>query len=95
MDKVYYYSRITKQCIEKTKQYPDYQRVFPDISSPANIWNMSDDESDGEESISNDFTLYSENICFVISKLWNKREEHINTDCALTGWMLRVIPHIR
>ena len=73
MDKVYYYLRITKQCIEKTKSDLDYQRVFPDISSPANIWNMSDDKNDEEESISNDCTLYYENVCFVISSLWNER----------------------
>ena len=73
MEKVYYYSRMTKQCIEKTKSDLDYQRVFPDISSPENIWNMSDYKSDEEESISNDCTLYSENICFVISSLWNER----------------------
>ena len=57
--------------------------------------NMYDDESDEEESISKNLTLYSENICFVISRLWNKREEHINTDYAVTGWMLCVIPRIR
>ena len=68
--------------------------VFPDISSLANICNMSDDESDEEESISNNLTMYSENICFVISSLCNKREEHINTDYALNGWMLCVIPPI-
>ena len=56
---------------------------------------MSDDESYEEESISNDCTLYSENICFVISSLWNEREKHINTDYAVTGWMLFVIPNIR
>ena len=56
---------------------------------------MSDDESDEEESISKNLTLYSENIYFFISSLWNKREEHINTDYAVTGWMLCVIPHIR
>ena len=88
MDKVYYYSRMTKQCIEKTKSDLDYQRVFHEILSPANIWNMSDDESDEEESISND-------ICFFISSLWNERGKHINTDYAVTGWMLCVIPHIR
>ena len=32
---------------------------------------------------------------YVISNLWHKREEHINTVYALTGWMLCVIPHIR
>ena len=39
--------------------------------------------------------MYSEHICFSISSLWNKREEHINTYYAVTGWMLCVIPHIR
>ena len=95
MDKVYYYSRMTKQCIEKKIYDIDYQILFPDISLPANIWNESDDESDEEESISNYCTLYSDNICFVISNLWNEREKHINTDYAVTGWMLCVIPHIR
>ena len=47
----------------------DYQRVLPDISSPANISNISDDESDEEESISKNLTLYSENVCFVICSL--------------------------
>ena len=44
-EKVYYYLIMTKQCIEK-KLDLDYQRVLPDISSPANTWNMSDDKSD-------------------------------------------------
>ena len=57
IEKVYYYSITTKQCIKKTKSDIDYKKSFPDISSPANIWNMSDDENDEEESISNDFTL--------------------------------------
>ena len=34
------------------------------MSPPANMWNMSDEKSDEEESITNDCTLYSENICF-------------------------------
>ena len=42
----------------------DYQRVFPDISSLANIWNKSDEKSDKEESKSNDCATYSDNICF-------------------------------
>ena len=49
MDKVYYYSRMTKQCIEKTIYDVDYQKLFPEISSPANIWNLSDDKSNEEE----------------------------------------------
>ena len=86
---------MTKQCIEKTKSDLDYQGFFPEVSSLANIWNTSDDESDEEDPILKDSVLYSENICFVISNLWNKREEHINTDYDVTGWMLCVIPHIR
>ena len=74
MENFYYYLKITKQFIEKTRSDLDYQRVFPDISSPASIWNMSDDESDEEESISNGFTLYPENICFVVYSFWNERE---------------------
>ena len=86
---------MTKKCIEKKKSDIDYQRVFPDILSPANIWNMSDDESYEEESISDYFTLYSEDICFVVSSFYNEREKNINTDYAIIGWMLCVIPHIR
>ena len=55
---------------------------------------MYDEKSDEEESSSNGYTGISDNICLVISKLWNKREKHINTDYAMTGWMLCVIPHI-
>ena len=55
---------------------------------------MSYDESDEEESSSNDYTHYSENICLVISKLWFERDKHTNTDYALYGWMICVIPHI-
>ena len=73
MDKVYYFLRITKHCIEKTISDIDYYRLFLEILSPANIWNASDDESDEEESISNDCTLYSDNICFVVSNSWNER----------------------
>ena len=54
MDKVYYYYRMTKQCIEKTKSDLDYQRVLPDVSSLANIRNTSDDEGDEEEPTSKD-----------------------------------------
>ena len=54
-----------------------------------------DDESDEEESISNYCTTYSDNICFVISKFWNKRDKHINTYYSVTGWMLYVITKIK
>ena len=65
------------------------------MSSRANIWIESDDEIDEEESTSYNCTLYSENICFVVSSLWNEREKHTDTDYSVTGWMLCVITHIR
>ena len=70
MGKVYYYSRMTKQCIYKTISYIYYQKLFSDINSTSNIWNMSDDESDEEESSSKYYTDYLENLYFVISKFW-------------------------
>ena len=41
---------MTKQCIEKTIFRIDYWELFPDISKPASLWNISDDKSDEEES---------------------------------------------
>ena len=66
MDKFYYYLIMTKQFIEKTISDIDYQKLFPDISSPANIWNDSDEEIDEGDSLSNDYTEHSENIFFYI-----------------------------
>ena len=45
MDNLYYYLRRPISALRK-KTDLDHQRFFPDISSPANIWNMSDDKSD-------------------------------------------------
>ena len=59
MYKVYYYLRMTKQCIEKTKSDLDYQTVFLKVSSLSNIWNTSDDEIDEEEPSSKDSNFYS------------------------------------
>ena len=56
---------------------------------------MAYEKIDEEESISNDCTLYSENICFVISSLWNLREKHSIFGYSVNGWMFCVIPHIR
>ena len=36
-----------------------------------------------------------ESLSFSVCKLWQKRQLHINTDFALTGCMLCVIPQIR
>ena len=73
MEKIYYYPRMTKQCIEKISDL-DYQRLFPDISSPENKWNKSDDKSDEEESIK--MIVPCIQFCFVvIYSLWNEREK--------------------
>ena len=40
---------MKKQCIEKPKLDLDYQRVFLEVSSYANIWITSDDESEEDE----------------------------------------------
>ena len=56
---------------------------------------MSDDEGDGEDPPSNDYTGYTEYKCFFISKLWIEREKHTDTDYDMTDWMLCAIPHIR
>ena len=85
---------MTKQCIEKTIYDIDYQKLFPDISSPANIWNESDDKNDEEKSLSNDYTEFSDHIYSIISNVCNQIEKHINTDYAVTGWMLFVFPQI-
>ena len=85
---------MTKQCIDKTISDIDYQKLFPHISSPANIWNMSDDEIDEEESSSNYYAEYSDNICFFVSKLCIEIEKHANADNTVTGCVLCVIPHI-
>ena len=41
---------MTKQCTEK-KSDIEYQRVFNEVSSLANIWNTPDEKSDEEEPI--------------------------------------------
>ena len=35
-----------------------------------------------------------ESLSFSVCKLWQKRKLHINTDFAVTGCMLCVVPHI-
>ena len=65
MEKVYYYSRIKKQCIERKISDIYYKKIFPDINPTYNICNISDDESDEEESLSNDHTNYSSRLSLI------------------------------
>ena len=86
---------MNNQCVEKKISDIDYQELLQDISSLDNIWYMYYEEIDEEESSPNDYTGYIDNICFFKSKLWIERYKKINTDYAVTGWMLSVIPLIR
>ena len=49
---------MNKQCNEKPISDIGYNILFPDISSPTNIWNMSDEKSDEEDLLSNNYTKY-------------------------------------
>ena len=37
---------------------------------------MYDDESDEEESSSNDYTVFTDTLCLVISKFWNESAKY-------------------
>ena len=63
------------------------------------IWSSSESDTEEEdnmdtddpESIDSDVLVsLSSSVC----NIWHKREIHINTDFAVTGWMLCVIPQI-
>ena len=47
---------MKNQCTEKKTSDIDYKELLPDINSTASIWNISDDETDEEESLSKDHT---------------------------------------
>ena len=47
-----------QEVMDKVHYYIDYKKILPDTILTYNIWNMSDDESDEEESLSNDYTDY-------------------------------------
>ena len=66
MGKVNYYYRMTNQCIERIISDIGYKNIFPDISLSTNICNMSEYEMDEEASLWNEYTEYSDNICFVL-----------------------------
>ena len=64
------------------------------------MWKSSDrDTEDEEENIdtddpdTNDSDM-SERLSSTVCKLWQKRQLYINTDFAVTGLLLFVIPHI-
>ena len=99
MDKVFYYSRMTKISIIKSSTDLDNKELFPTSnSSSQTIWKSSDSNTEDEEENIDPDTSDSDMLESLSSKVCNllqKRQLHINTDFAVTGWMLCVIPHIR
>ena len=101
MDKVFYYYRTTKISLIKSSTDLDNKELFP-ISgfSSQKAWKSSDsDTEDKEENIDTDDPDTSdsdmlESLIYTVCNLWQKRQLHINTDFAVTGWMICVIPHI-
>ena len=68
-------------------------------SSSQKVWNSSNSDTEDKDNIYTYDTNSSEldmleSLSYSVCKLWHKRQLHINTDFAVTGWMLCVIPHI-
>ena len=105
MDKVFYYSRmskisIIKSSIIKSSTDLDNKEKFPvSGSSSQKLWISSDSDTEYKENIDTDVPENSgsdtlESLSFLVCKLWQKRQLHVNTYFAVTGRMLCVIPHI-
>ena len=92
---------MTNLSIIKLSSDLDNKELFPvSGSSSQKVWNSSDsDTEDREENIDTDDPDSSESdtleiLSSSVCNLWQKRQLHINTDFAVTVWMLCVIPHI-
>ena len=76
----------------------DNKELFPiSSSSSQKIWKSSDSDTEDEEENIDPDTSESEmleRLSTTVCNLWQKRSLHINTNFAVTGWMLCVIPHI-
>ena len=91
---------MTKISIIKSSTDLDNKELFPvSGSSSQKVWISSDSDTEDEENIDTDVPDSSDSdlleiLSYSVCKLWKKRKLHINTDFAVTGWMLCVIPHI-
>ena len=91
---------MTKISIIKSSSDLDNKELFSVSGSVSQkVRNSSDSGTEEEENIDTDDleSIYSdmlEIMSFSVCKLWQKRQLHINTDFAVTGWMLCVIPYI-
>ena len=93
---------MTKISIIKSSTDLDNKELFPvSGSSSQKVRNSSNsDTEDGLENIDTDDLDSSESdmlerLSSSVCRLWQKRKLHINTDFAVTGLMLCIIPHIR
>ena len=93
MDKVLYYSRMTKISIIKSSNDLDNKELFPiSRSSSQKVWKSSDsDTEDEEENIDTDYPDTSdsdmlESLSSTVRNLWKKRQFRINADFCI-NWM--------
>ena len=93
---------MTKISIIESSNDLDNKELFPiSSSSSQTIWKSSDSDTEDEEDNidTNDPDTSDsdmlESLSSTVCSLWHKRQLHIKTDFAVSGWMLCVIPHIR
>ena len=100
MDKVYYYSRMKKISITKPSSDIDNKELLPvSLSSSLKVWSLSQGENEEGYNVDIDDTKSKDSdileiLSYLVHSLFQKRQFHINTDFAVTRWMLCVIPHI-
>ena len=91
---------MTKISIIKSSYDIDNKELFPvSISSSFKVWCSSDSDTEEEDNIYTDDpdSIDSDMLLSLSSSVFNirqKRKIHINTNFAVTGWMLCVIPQI-
>ena len=101
MDKVFYYSIMTKISIIKSSIYLDNKELFlVSVSSYLKVWSLLDSDNEQDENIDTDDPEGSDSdmleiMSSLVFSLWQKIKSHINNNFTGTGWMLCVITHIR
>ena len=85
--------------IKSSTDIDNKELLLVSSSSSQKVWISSDSDTKEEDSIDTDGPEISdsdmlESLSFSVCKLWKKRQLHINTYFAVTGWMLCVINHI-
>ena len=91
---------MKKIFIIKSSSNIDKKEIIPISSSSSfKVWISSDSDTEEEENIDTDDpegidSDMLESLSSPVCKIWQKRKIHINTDFAVTEWMLCVILHI-